>query len=70
MHDEPRWITPEQAARSIGVTPKWVRDQIAAGRLPATAWSTGTRPFYRISLADWRSFCSQYGRRTTGGQRE
>lgn len=55
-----RWLTTEEAAARVGMTSEWVRRQIAAGRLPATVWRTGSRPTYRLRAADWEAFVARY----------
>lgn len=60
--DGPRWISPNDAARTIGMGARWVRRQIDAGRLKATAWTAGDRVTYRIRVEDWEQFRVRYGR--------
>ncbi len=57
------WLGTEEAARVIGgVTPRWVRKQIEAGRLQARALLTGERVTYRIRRRDLEAFAAQYVR--------
>jgi hypothetical protein len=61
MDTTERWLSTEDAARFIGgVSSRWVRVQIDAGRLPARALMTGLRPTYRIRLADLQVFMRAY----------
>lgn len=56
-----RWLSTEDAAREIGgVSARWVRKQIEAGRLPARALLTGRRPTYRILERDLLVFRSRF----------
>lgn len=58
------WLSTEEAAILAGYTAEWVRHQINAKRLPATAWDFGGRRTYRIRLDDWRAFLARYSSRT------
>src|SRR6476659_8050659 len=42
------WLSTDEVAQRIGMSPEWVRRQIVAGRLRATVFRTGKRPTYRI----------------------
>jgi Helix-turn-helix domain len=65
MDNKERWLSSEDAARFIGgVSSRWIRVQIDAGRLPARALMTGQRPTYRIRLADLQAFMRTYIRDT------
>lgn len=56
-----RWVSTEVAAAAIGgVTPRWVRLQIEAGRLRARVLLTGRRPMYRIRSGDLAAFLALY----------
>jgi hypothetical protein len=56
-----RWLSTEVAAALIGgVTPRWVRLQIEAGRLRARVLLTGSRPTYRIRAGDLAAFLGTY----------
>jgi len=57
-----RFYSTEQAAYDVigGVSPRWVRKQIEAGRLRARVLRTGARPTYRIREDDLRTFLAQY----------
>lgn len=58
------WLSTEQVARRVGMTPEWVRRQIVAGRLRARVFRTGDRPTYRIGEQDFRRFMRQWSVRT------
>lgn len=60
----PQWLSTEQAGASVGLSSQWVRRQIAAGRLRAYAYVTGSRRTYRIRVDDWQRFLATYQRRT------
>ncbi len=51
-----RWISTDEAARSIGVSSWWVRQRIESGVLPAMAIRSGQRKLYRIRVEDWNAF--------------
>lgn len=44
----------------LGYTTPWVRRQIDAGRLPASAFDAGTRRTLRIRAADVEEFRRRY----------
>ena len=55
---KPRWRTPPEAAKEVGIDPKKIIDEIRAGHLEAIdlAARNSKRPRYRISdeaFADW-----------------
>ncbi len=55
------WLSTEDAAREIGgVSARWVRAQIEAGRLRARVLLTGGRPTYRIRCDDLAAFLRVY----------
>lgn len=55
------WVSTEEAAREIGgVTPRWVRAQIEAGRLRSRVLLTGARATYRINRRDLETFRRAY----------
>jgi hypothetical protein len=55
------WLSTEVAAGLIGgVTPRWVRIQIEAGRLRARVLLTGSRHTYRIRGEDLDAFLEEY----------
>lgn len=58
------WLSTEEAAGRVGMTGEWVRRQIVAGRLRATAFETGRRRTYRIRADDWDRFLARYSSRT------
>ena len=64
MSDRPIWLSTEQAGVSVGMTGEWVRRQIIAGRLRATAFDTGLRRTYRIRSDHWATFLATYSART------
>lgn len=59
------WLTTEEAASRIGMSPSWVRRQIVERRLFATAWQVGGRRTYRIRSDDWAEFVRRYSQRTS-----
>jgi hypothetical protein len=60
-HPMDEWLSTETAASVIGgVTPRWVRLQIKAGRLRARVLVTGRRPTYRIRGRDLAAFVACY----------
>ncbi len=60
MDRTPEWLSTEQVARQIGMSPEWVRRQIGAGRLRATIFRTGMRPTYRIEKKDLQTFLLRF----------
>jgi excisionase family DNA binding protein len=50
------FLTTGAVAAELGMSPRWVEQQIAAGRLPASAWDTGVRRVYRIRRDDLERF--------------
>lgn len=58
------WMSTEQAGAEVGMTGEWVRRQIVAGRLRATAFETGRRRTYRIRSDDWATFLARFSERT------
>jgi excisionase family DNA binding protein len=56
MGEIERWLSTEDVARETGMSPDWVRRQIAAGRLPARVWRVGQRPTIRIRRRDFEAF--------------
>jgi excisionase family DNA binding protein len=57
------WLSTDDAARVLGmVSSRWVRQQVLAGRLPATAITVGSRPVYRIRRSDLDAFRVKYFR--------
>lgn len=59
--DREIWYSTEDVARLIGgVSPRWVRVQIDAGRLRARVLLTGRRPTYRIRASDLMAFMKAY----------
>lgn len=58
------WAGSQEWGHSIGMSAEWVRQQIQAGRLKATAFSTGKRRTYRIRSDDWADFLAKYAQRT------
>lgn len=55
-----RWLSTEDVARLTGMSPDWVRRQIAAGRLVARVWRVGARSTIRIRQADVDAFVARY----------
>ena len=64
MDKSTAWLSTEQAGANVGMTGEWVRRQIGAGRLRATAFDTGRRRTYRIRADDWAAFLGRYSGRT------
>jgi len=64
MSERPTFLSTEQAGAKVGMTGEWVRRQIVAGRLRATAFDTGRRRTYRIRSDDWAAFLAHYTDRT------
>jgi hypothetical protein len=60
--DGPEWMSPGDAGRTVGMGSQWVRRQIEAGRLQATAWTVGGRVTYRIRVDDWEAFRARFSR--------
>lgn len=58
------WLSTEQAGANVGMSGEWVRHQIVAGRLRATAFDTGRRRTYRIRADDWAGFLARYSGQT------
>lgn len=55
-----KWLSTEDAARSIGVSSWWVRERIEGGLLPATVIRSGRRKIYRIQAEDWARCRDRY----------
>ena len=56
-----RWLSTEDAARAIGgVSQRWVRKQIEAGRLRARVYLTGDRATYKVTTVDLAAFMATY----------
>lgn len=66
---EPAWVSTDQVGERVGMTGEWVRRQIAAGRLPATVFSTGRRRTYRIRVIDLEDFLERFTGRTDESSR-
>ena len=60
MTDGNEWLGTEEAARQLGMTPDWVRDQISAGRLKARTWMTGRRSTIGIRRVDLDEFIRRH----------
>ena len=60
MTSDKEWMGTEDAARELGMTPDWVRDQIRAGRLKARTWQTGRRSTIRIRRVDLDDFIRRH----------
>ena len=60
MGEIDRWMSTEDVARETGMSPDWVRRQIAAGRLKANIWRVGKRPTIRIRRKDFDTFRSGF----------
>ena len=59
-----RYLNPERAGASVGMSAEWVRKQISTQRLPATVFLVGGRVTYRIRDDDWAAFLRAHTRRT------
>lgn len=59
-----RWLSTEDIARELGMSPDWVRRQIAAGRLQATIWTVGRRTTIRARRSDVDDFARRFSRRS------
>ena len=55
-----RWLSTEDVARHTGMSPDWVRRQIAAGRLKARVWRVGARSTIRIRQSDMDEFVRRF----------
>lgn len=60
MTDGNEWLSTEDAARELGMTADWIRDQIGAGRLKARTWLTGRRSTIRIRRVDLEQFIRRH----------
>ncbi len=58
-HQPMRFLSTEEAARSLGVSSWWVRERIEMGLLPALVIK-GRRRIYRIRADDWAVFCARH----------
>ena len=54
-----RWLSVSDCARSIGVSPWWVRQRIDEGVLDALAIRAGRRKLYRICSRDWAALVAR-----------
>lgn len=61
MADE-EWLSTEEVADEIGVTPQSVRRYIGSGKLHARVLLTGARPTYRIRRHDLDAFLTRFTR--------
>lgn len=60
MNDDSDFLSTSEIARQAGMSLDWVRKQIQAGRLTATAWKVHGRRYYRVRSADWELFAARY----------
>ena len=58
--DPMRFLSTEDAARSIGVSSWWVRERIETGQLPAQVVKASRRKVYKIRADDWAAFCARH----------
>lgn len=59
--DREIWYSTEEAAQAVGgVSTRWIRVQIEAGRLRARVLLTGQRATYRIRASDLLEFIRTY----------
>lgn len=54
------WMTTGKVARRFGYTTRWVEEQIALRRLPATAFVAGGKRSYRIRTSDVDAFAASW----------
>lgn len=66
MSKPERWLSTEEFAREIGMSPDWVRRQVAAGRLAARVWQVGKRSTIRIRRTDADDFTRRFSRERRG----
>jgi excisionase family DNA binding protein len=66
MSKPERWLSTEEFARQVGMSPDWVRRQIEAGRLPARIWDVGQRRTIRIRQSDADAFIRRFSRERRG----
>jgi hypothetical protein len=62
MSKPEQWLSTEELAREIGMSPDWVRRQVAAGRLAARVWDVGKRSTIRIRRRDADDFIRRFSR--------
>ena len=58
MHRD--WISTTRAARDVGMSDEWIRQQIRSGRLKAMILEGVERRTFRISRSDWLEFRSRW----------
>jgi hypothetical protein len=54
------WLSTEEVAREIGMTPQWVRRQIDAARLSARVFEVGERRTIRVSREQLEAFLVRF----------
>lgn len=54
------WMSTEDVAREIGMTPQWVRRQINDGRLSARVFEVGERRTFRVSREQLEAFLERF----------
>lgn len=54
------WMSTEEVAREIGMTPQWVRRQINDGRLSARVFEVGERRTFRVSREQLETFLLRF----------
>lgn len=57
-----RWLSTEEFAREVGMSPDWVRRQVTGGRLSARVWEVGKRSTIRIRRSDADDFIRRFSR--------
>jgi excisionase family DNA binding protein len=67
--DDP-FLSSEEAARQIGMSPEWVRRQVRDGRLRARVFVTGERSTIRIRRSWLADFLSAYSYDSIGADDE
>lgn len=56
------WYSTEEVAALLGMSPAWVRRQVADGRLKAVAYEVGARRTYRVRAVWIEEFIREYRR--------
>jgi excisionase family DNA binding protein len=54
--DRREWLTTVEVAEMLGFSDRWVRRQIELGRLPAHAFTGGSRRALRVRRSDLEAF--------------
>jgi len=59
-----KWLSTEEIARELGLSPRTVRRHIQKGRLRARAYLVGGRATYRVQRPDLDAFLTRFARDT------